>query len=84
LAKDDPEPLQTLKERVAATSHDPHADYDTEHYDGKENDIRNALAELINTAKDPGTPAEKAEVLKQAAQIIAEFYGMEGELQISG
>jgi hypothetical protein len=35
----------------------------------------------MDTAKDPGTPSDKTEVLKQAAQIIAEFYGMEGELQ---
>ncbi|MCL2853110.1 MAG: hypothetical protein FWE20_08780 [Defluviitaleaceae bacterium] len=80
LAKDDPALLQTFKERTDGVQHDPGADYDTEQYEGKEADTRRAIIDFIAIAKEPGTPADQAEILTQLAQMIAEFYGMEDAL----
>jgi NTP pyrophosphatase (non-canonical NTP hydrolase) len=80
LTKGDPELLQPFKERTSDVKHDPDADYDTEQYDGKEADMLVAVEYLANLANDPGTPADKAGILKQGADLIAGFYGKEGVL----
>ena len=77
LTKGDPKLMQQFKERTAAVKHDPNADYDTEQYEGKDADIRAAIANLAKLAIDPGTAAEKGELLNKGASMIAEFYGME-------
>jgi hypothetical protein len=77
LAKGDPEILQSFAELTEAVKLDPDADYDTEQYEGKDADVRAAVAELELIAKDPGTPAEDAKALKHTADIIADFYGLE-------
>jgi len=80
LTKGDPELMQNFTDRMDAVKHDPEADYNTEQYDGKKADIRNAVAQLVNHAKDPETPAEQGEILNQAAEMIAVFYGMNDAL----
>jgi hypothetical protein len=69
--------MQAFKERVDATSHAPDDDYDTEQYDGKTTDVRHAVADIMGFAGE--LPAEQEDVLKEAAQMIAEFYGLDGE-----
>ena len=80
LVKDDPELLQSFKERTGAVKHDPNADYETEQYDGKQADMRKAVTYLANLANENETPAEKGELLSRGARLIAEFYGAEDVL----
>ena len=77
LTKDDPELMQAFNERMNAVKHDPDADYDTEQYDGKNAEIRNAVAELITHANAPETTAEQSEILNRAVEMIAVFYGID-------
>jgi hypothetical protein len=77
LTKGDPDLMQAFNERIEAVNHDPDADYNTDEYDGKKTDIRNAVAELTSHAKDPETTTEQSEMLNQAAEMIAVFYGMD-------
>lgn len=84
LVKGDPELLQPFKERTSTVKHDPNADYETEQYDDKSADIRTAIEYLASLAKEPGTPAEKGEILSQGARLIAEFYGEEDALPQTG
>jgi len=72
--------LRHFNELLDATKHDPDADYDTKDYDGKGSDIRTAVTELTDIANSPCTQAEHGKVLIEAAQMIAEFYGVDGEL----
>ena len=43
-------------------------------------DVRHAVADIMDYANIPDTPVDQHEVLKQAAKMIASFYGMEEEL----
>jgi len=78
ITKGDPEQMQTYKERTDAVIYAPQADYDTEQYDGKDADIRDAVADLVNLSKEPNAPAEQVTILIELAEMIADFYGIEG------
>ena len=80
ITKDDPVQIQVHKKRTDATKHNPDADYDTEDYEGKKTDIRHAVADIMGYAGTPDIPAEQKNVLEQAAEMIASFYGMDEEL----
>ena len=80
ITKDNAAQMQALKERTAATSHAPDADYDTEQYEGKKTDIHNAVADIMSFAGSPEIPAEQKAVLEEAAEMIADFYGISEEL----
>jgi hypothetical protein len=80
ITKDDPAQMQAFTARTSATKHNPDADYDTEQYEGKETDIRHAVTDIMGFAGTPDIPAGQKEVLKQAAEMIASFYGMDEEL----
>jgi hypothetical protein len=80
ITHDDAVQMQAFKDRTDATNHDPTADCDTEQYDGKKTDVRHAVADIMDYASIPDTPIDQHEVLKQAAEMIAEFYGMDEEL----
>ena len=80
ITNDNAEQMQAFNERTAAVSHAPDADYDTEQYEGKRTDIRHAVVDMMSFSGTPDIPAEKKEILKQAADMIAEFYGMDEEL----
>ena len=80
ITKDDPVQMHAYKERTDATKYEPDVDYDTEQYEGKETDVRHAVADIMRFAGASGIPAEQKEVLALAAEMIASFYGMEEEL----
>ena len=73
------EQMDTFKVRIAATRHAPDADHDTEQYEGKETDVRHAVADIMSFANSPDIPKEQKEVLEGAAGMIASFYGMDDE-----
>jgi hypothetical protein len=72
--------MRHFNELLDTTKHDPDADYDTKDYSGKDDDIRTAITELADMANSPCTQAEHGKVLIEAAQMIAEFYCVGGEL----
>ena len=74
------EQMQAFNKRTAATNYAPDADYDTEQYEGKKTDIRHAVADIMSFVGSPDITAEQKEMLEQAADMIAEFYGMGEEL----
>lgn len=79
ITHDDAAQMKAFKERTEATAHAPDADYDTEQYDGKKTDVRHAVADITSYANIPDTPIDQKEVMVQAAEMIAEFYGMDDE-----
>lgn len=81
VSNDDPAQMQAFTERTESTTYAPDADYNIEQYDGKETDVRHAVSDLISIAHTADTPADQKEVLEQAAEMIASFYGMDEELQ---
>jgi len=80
ITKDDLEQMQAYKERTDATKYAPDADYDTEDYEGKETDIRHTVANIMGIVGTPDILAGQKEILEQAAEMIASFYGLDEEL----
>lgn len=74
------EQLKAFKEHTDAAVHNPNADYDTEQYDGKRTDVRHAVDDLMELSIASETPTEQGERLRQVAQMIEAFYGMDGIL----
>jgi len=76
LADGDAGALAYFGERTAAVTHDDTGfeDYDTESYEGKENDLREAVTRLAHLGLDMQAPVEKREAFMKAADLIAGFY----------
>ena len=88
LACDDADALDEFDKRINAVNHDLTGleDYDTENYEGKESDVREAIAELIRLANDPDTSDDRrrVRVILKAADIIAGFYGVDSGIIMAG
>ena len=84
LAGGDTGGLHDFDDRTGAVKHDltGQEDYDTEVYDGKENDVQAAVTELVRVGNDPDTPDEKRVALLKAADIIADFYGVDSGITL--
>jgi len=76
--------LAYFSEQTAAVTHDQagDADYDTENYEGKENDMRKAVTKLahLGLGLDLTAPLEQREAYMKAADLIAGFYGADDVL----
>jgi hypothetical protein len=83
LADGDAGALADFLERTGAVQFDPAGfeDYDTEQYDGKENDVREAVSALVCLGARADMPEEKRGRILKAADIIAAFYGMDCVMQ---
>jgi len=79
LADGDAGAIADFKERTGAMKHDLTGleDYDTEQYDGKENDVRDAVSALSCLGSTPDTPDVIRGALLKAADIIAAFYDVD-------
>jgi len=53
-------------------------DYATEEYEGKDQDVRAAVSRLESLGHDAGTPTDKRVPLIKAANLIADFYDLDG------
>ena len=71
--------LADFKERTEAVKQDfTHSeDYDTEQYEGKRDDVREAVSALSYQGSAPETPDGIRAALLKAADIIAAFYDMD-------
>jgi hypothetical protein len=82
LADGDAEALAAFRERTEAVQCDLTGleDYDTEQYEGKTEDVREAVSALnvLGTAGD--TPEEARGALLKVAEIIAAFYDVENNV----
>ena len=65
-----------FRERTETVQHDAtgREDYDTEQYEGKRDDVREAVSALVCSGTAPDTPEEKRGILLRAAELIAAFY----------
>jgi hypothetical protein len=73
--------MTDFRARTSAMKRDPDADYDTEQYDGKRGDARQAVSALVMLGTAADTREEKRSLLLKAADLIAAFYGMDGTLE---
>jgi len=73
-----------FQERTSAAQHDPTGleDYDTEQYEGKIHDVREAVSALVCSGIAPDTPDEKRGVLLKAADLVAAFYDLEVKVPV--
>ncbi|MDR1604068.1 MAG: hypothetical protein LBS10_04665 [Gracilibacteraceae bacterium] len=84
LADGDAEALADFRGRTGAVQRDLTGleDYDTEQYDGKIEDVREAVSALnvLGTAGD--TPEETRGTLLKVAEIIAAFYDIDNNVSV--
>jgi hypothetical protein len=76
LANGDAEAMERFREKTNV-EFDSGADYDTEDYDGKKDDLAAALSEMLTRADDPATPEAASHALRKAAAAVADFYGVD-------
>jgi cytosine/adenosine deaminase-related metal-dependent hydrolase len=79
LARGDAETLTAFWERTEAVQRDltGYEDYDTEQYEGKIKDARDAVSSLSRLGAADGTPEKVRGSLLKAADIIAAFYDVD-------
>lgn len=80
LAVGDADALSDFLTRTDAVEIDllGYEDYATEEYEGKDQDIRTAVSRLETLGHNAGTPADKRVPLIKAANLIADFYDLDG------
>jgi hypothetical protein len=79
LAENDEAALADFNERTGATKRDLTGleDYDTEQYNGKEDDIRAAVTALSGLGRAEDTPEDVRVALFKTADLIAAFYDLD-------
>ena len=78
----DPCAFTAFQARAGAVQRDltGHEDYDTEQYEGKDDDVREAVSALNCTGSAPDTPDGIRGALLKSAEIIAAFYDVENNV----